>query len=437
MFSRSNSPRNRFAFVLGIAAFGLSALMLMGGTAAAFEGIQGQYAIFYPSIELLYYHTDNLFLTPNNEVDANTFLARPKFRLEIPTDRHYFSLEYIAQYRDIDEFHLDQQFSHFANLKGVFQASPVFRVEIDDNFARGVLEVEEVDPDSELVLGLDPFTKNDARLAFVWEGQRQGANLNFGHHLTNFDRNDPTEANPGPAFLETDILRAGIEYFYKFTPLSSFNIGYRYADNSEDFASNLETEFGDCVGGPCLGVASLDSTSNEVYIGFQGELGRTSTGRIDVGYRSTDFSDITASDFQSLTVDGTFTKAFTRYTKLEVNLHRRESFSNFEDNAYYTGNRISLALTNQPLGRKVFWTIAGGFQRNDYPDPINAGTIAVPDLINREDDIIMARAEVGYFPLTHLNVKVNYRFEDRDSNLPNNAFDYQENAIIFELGLGF
>jgi len=451
MFSSSTRSWSRIVLIMGIVALGVSSLLLTGGTAVAYEGIQGQYAIFYPAVELLYYHTDNLFLTPSNETSADTFLVRVPLKLEIPTDRHYFMLEYVPQFRDIDDFDLQDQWSHFVNLKGSFQGSPSFRVDIVDNFARGVLEVDQVDPDGELYLGLDPFMSNFAGVNFIWEGQRQGANLSLDYFLTDFDRDQPTAGDPAPAFLEQNAFGLGITYFYKFTPLSRFEVGYRYQSSTQDYAIydangdgipdvEIDPITGLCVGGPCLGVPDVDSTSNGVWVGFSGELGRTSTGQIRLGYRSTDYDDsperISTSDFSSLTLDGTFTKAFTRYTKLEINLHRGENFSNFENNSWYTGNRISLALTNQPMGRRVFWTVAGGFQRNDYPDPVDTNFDGEVDT-SRQDDIWMARAEVGYFPITHLNVKLNYRFEDRNSNMPNNGFDYEENAVIFELGLGF
>lgn len=432
MFSSASGSRGRATSVLGLMILGTLALAFMPGSVSGYEGIQGEYAIFYPTVELVYYHTDNLFLQPDNEVDANTFIVRPKFLLEVPTDRHYFSLEYVPQYRDIDEFDLKDEISHFLNIKGVFQGSPIFRVEVEDNFVRGVLETSEFDQNQERFLGLDPFISNNAKLDFIWEGQRQGVDIWLGHSMTDFERDEPTELDPAPAFVETDTFRVGMEYFYKFTPLTSFLVGYQYENIDEDFSKLQEIRDGFCVGGDCLvpGLYKLGSDANNVWVGFDGELGRTTTGTIRVGFRARDYDEnVDASEFGSLFVDGTFTKAFTRFTKLEINLHRSDNVSNFEGNAYYSANRISLALTNQPIGRRVFWSIGGGFQRNNYPDPVGD--------VNREDDILMANAEVGYFPLTHLNVKLNYRFRDRDTNLPNSTFDYEENAIIFQLGLGF
>jgi hypothetical protein len=440
--------------VLLLLALLLGLATLVGeGDAYALEGIQGRYTIFYPSIELLYYHTDNLYLQPDNEVDSNQFVVRPTLWFEVPTDQHYFSISYTPQYRDVEEFDLDDEWSHFVDMEGKFQASPVFRVEMDYSFVYGVLETQEVDPDGELVFGLDPFDKNDLRADFIWEGQKQGADFYAGWFKTSFDRDTPSDANPTPEWLEREHVNVGIEYFYKFTPLSKFFVGFEHVAADHDYTAGWETDpySGHCIGGACLGTMALDADSNKVYFGFQGELGRTSTGRISAGYQDTSYDDIPmywlndptqgmnpfydrVSDYSGLVVDGTFTKGFTRFTKVEVNLRRAENPSNYEGNAFYRANRLGFQLTNQPLGRKVFWSIGGYFQRNSYPDPTDLGGGMMK---HREDDNLVARAEIGYHPLTHLNVKVNFTHQDRDSNMPNRAFDFEENVILFQLGLGY
>lgn len=451
----ASSTRSRGGAALLLMGLVLGLATLLGeGDATALEGIQGKYAIFYPSIELIYYHTDNLYLTPDNEEDSNQFLARPSFWVEIPTDTNYFSFEYTPQYRDVQEVDIPEDFSHFVDLKGKFQGSPTFRVEVTDHFAHGVLETHEVDPDGELAFGWDPFGANTARLDFIWEGQKQGADFYGSWFMTDFDRDEPYSYDPAPEFLEEDTLSVGIEYFYKFTPLSKFIVGYQFSMNSRDYSIDTleyDPNVPIIIGGANLGTDSLDADTNLVQFGFEGELGRTSTGRIMVGYQDTAYDDLPiywlneplygpnpfygrVSDFSGLVADGIFTKGFTRFTKLEVNIHRAENASNYEGNAFYRADRLGFALTNQPLGRKVFWSIGGAFQRNSYPDPTDIG---FGDMRHREDDYLIARAEVGYHPLTHLNVKLNYQYQDRSSNMPANAFDFEENVVLFQVGLGY
>jgi len=447
----ASSLRSRGGSALLLTALLLGLATLFGeGDACALEGIQGKYAIFYPSIELIFYHTDNLYLTPMDEESSNEFLARPQFWVEIPMDQHYFSFKYTPQYRDVEETDLAEDFSHFVDMVGKFQGSPTFRVEVNDNFARGVLETQEVDPDGELVTGWDPFNKNDLRLDFIWEGQKQGADFYGGWMMSEFDRDEPSSDNPSPKFLDQEALRFGIDYFYKFTPLSRFFIGYQFVTNDQDYAvgADYDPQTGYIIGGPNVGALSQDAETNQVRFGFEGELGRTTTGKVWLGYRDTSYDvpeyylDTTlpnpyydmVSDFSNLVADGTLTKGFTRYTKLEINLHRMENPSNFQGNNYYRADRLGLALTNQPLGRKVFWTVGGYFQRNSYPDPVDIG---FGEMKHRQDDYLVARAEVGYHPLTHLNVKLNFQHQDRQSNMPNDGFDFEENVVLFQLGLGY
>ena len=59
------------------------------------------------------------------------------------------------------------------------------------------------------------------------------------------------------------------------------------------------------------------------------------------------------------------------------------------------------------------------------------------DGIKREDDIIQLGGEVGFHPLTHLMFKLNYRYEERDTNLKDDLYDYTDNRILFSVNFGF
>ena len=62
-------------------------LMVCTPGVQAFEGVQGRTGIFTPSVELIYEHTDNLYLVPRGfEESANIFVVRPHFKVEVAPD---------------------------------------------------------------------------------------------------------------------------------------------------------------------------------------------------------------------------------------------------------------------------------------------------------------------------------------------------------------
>ena len=92
--------KTRTAMLSAGAAVVLS--LVASPSARALEGIQGRHAIFYPSLELVYQHDDNYFLTPDNETSADTFIAHAHFAVEVPGSRQYLRVEYEPQYRNVD-----------------------------------------------------------------------------------------------------------------------------------------------------------------------------------------------------------------------------------------------------------------------------------------------------------------------------------------------
>jgi uncharacterized protein (PEP-CTERM system associated) len=90
-------------------------------------------------------------------------------------------------------------------------------------------------------------------------------------------------------------------------------------------------------------------------------------------------------------------------------------------------------FSNQPQGARVAWMVGGGFHRNSYDGETPDGFTGA--LVEREDDVLMVRAEVGYHALEHLSIRLNYRHEERESNVRD--FNYDDNIWIFQVQFGF
>jgi hypothetical protein len=402
-------------------------------SASALEGIQGRHAIFYPSLELVYQHDDNYYLSPTNEVSADTFIAHANFALEVPGSRQYLRLQYSPQYRNVDvnqgsDPDIDDT-SHFFDLQARLKGSSIFSVDIDDSFTLGALEVHDLDDNREFnKAAAETFWSNTLDLGFNWEGSRQGATIGIGRKDSQFDNVDRA-----PTWFELNEMRLRGEYFYKFTPLTQFKVGMAYRDSSQDFTASYQA---------VTGVPTLDSSRSEMYFGFDGELGRTTTGRAHMGFVSLDYDGTVGSrdngDWDGIVLGADVTKSFSRWSKLIFGADRDVNQSAFatsalELNTYYVSNRAAVTFSQQPQGGRVGWSIKGGFQRNTYDTPTDADGTGTA--LEREDDIAHVRAEVGYHPLEHLSFRLNYRYEERDSNF--RSFDYVDNLWIFQVQFGF
>lgn len=432
MFASWSQARRATVVAASVAALGA----LASTPASALEGIQGRTAIFYPSLELVYQHDDNFYLAPTDEVSADSFIAHAHFVLEVPGARQYLRMEYAPQWRNISVGKGSEpdieEISHFWDLDARLKGSSVFGVDIRHDFVVGVLESYALDENREMVnFAADRFTRNDIGLDFKWSGSRQTAIISVGKADTSFD--DDGIDTP---WYELDEWSLGGEYRWKFAPLSNFLVTFRHVDSTNDYTQASQDDF------PGI-LPTLESSSNSLGFGFDGELGRTTTGRAVLGFKTLDFDDSFGftDDWDGITLRADVTKSFSRYTKLIFNAQREANFSGFGEqnaadqyNSYYVSNRVSFTLANQPRGGKVGWELIGQFQRNGYDTPTPTGD-SVGTEKEREDDISRLRAQIGFHPLEHLSFRLNYQWEERESNI--DKFDYTDNIIAIQMLFGF
>ena len=440
MFASSSQVRRALLMTASAAVIGA----LAASPASALEGIQGRHAIFYPSLELVYQHDDNFYLTPDNEIAADTFIAHAHFALEVPGARQYLRVEYQPQYRDVNTnkgpgFSLDNALSHEWNLDARLKGSAVFGVDINQDLTIGSLETYAIDPNRELVITSgEQFLRHNLDVNFKWNGSRQGASILVGKEDSQFDR-----VSKAPAWFELDAWRLGAEYHWKFAPLTRFFVGIKHQDSNQDYTPEFVRITDPDGAGPASGITTLDSTDDQLYMGFDGELGRTTTGRAQIGFDTLNYERTgraAESDWSGVALRADIEKDFSRWTKLKFNAERRPNFSGYGDtpsefNTYYVSNRASFTLDNQPQGGKVGWSLIGQFQRNGYDNATMDTTLPVPVRKDRSDDIARLRAEVGFHPLEHLSFRLNYQWEQRDST--HDHFDYTDNLVIFQVQFGF
>jgi len=342
-------------------------------------------------------------------------------------------MEYAPQYRSVNvqrrvgdpPFSLSDNLTHFWTLGARLKGSSIFGVDIDQAFTKGSLEGYELDPNvAELIRNnKEGFWHHDLGINFKWDGSKQGAQISVGKEDSAFD-----SRVTAPAWFELNSWRMGTQYHYRFAPLSSFLLGYNYTHNDQDFTVKaIQNGLPDSVG----------SVQHEVYFGFKGELGRTTTGSANVGFKALNYDSIAGNnaDWQGFTARADVTKSFSRWTKLIFNAERTPNLAAWsgsstldDSNTYYISNRASFTLANQPQGSRVGWTVIGQFQRNGW-DNAAAGDP------KRSDDLVRLRGEIGFHPLEHLSFRLNFEHKDSDSNI--NAYDFVDNLVIFQVQFGF
>lgn len=431
MFASWNKARGAALVAAAAATF-----VALVPPAHALEGVQGRHAIFYPSLELVYQHDDNFYLLPDEERSADTFIAHAHFAVEVPGARQFVRFEYHPQWRsvDVNERTGDPRYNgdkvtHFWDLDAKLKGSSIFGVDIRQRFMMGALEGYRLDPNvGELIRDNgEGFWSHDLGLDFKWEGSKQGVKIMLGKEDSAFD-----DLDKAPDWFEINAWDLGARYNYKFAPLTSFVAGYRYTANDQQYAQRW-------VGTDRLGV---NSTENEVWLGVDGEMGRTTTGSASAGFHTLNYDSSVSenADYEGFTVRADVTKSFSRWTKLICNVERAPNFSGYvasvsptpgidDENFYYVSNRISFTLDNQPQGARVGWSLIGQFQRNGW-DVAESSTGK-----EREDDVLRLRAEVGFHPLEHLSFRLNVEHKDSDSN--HDDFDFVDNLVILQLQFGF
>ena len=428
-----------FVFSLGMGVAGQGVL--------ADEGNVG--FTFYPSVEAVYIHDDNFFLAPEDdvigpgEVSADTWLLRPRLAFEAAGRRGFFSFAYMPQYREVDgversdlggvRFSLEEDVTHFVDITGRYRAPNGFSFSITENFVKGVLETTHVDPNRELFFGDDPFVSSRTEVRFDYDRRRAGGGIILRLDVMDFDRD-----RIGASFFDSETYGARFEGRYHMTPLTTLTMFYEHIEMEQDFYA-----------GTTQVVRGRESDRDTFGFAFDGELSRTITGVLTIAFSSSDFGRSVNSDFSGLRVNALVTKAFTLNTKLALEVERSENLSNFIDpvadngSNFYVANRATLTLGSQ-ASRNVFWTLAGGYQENDYPDrrTFDFNLDGITDFsVFREDEIVSGRAEIGFHTARErLTIKLNYRYEERDSNVQDSAgievFDYTDNQFLFQIAFG-
>jgi len=423
-------------------------LILILASVASFagDGIPVGNAVFYPAVEAVYTHTDNLFLLDESMIGGGVgdsfWTIRPSIGIELPLEQSYVRFDLAYQYKDYQDFQLDEHNAWFGSLVTDFKFSNGASLYFKDHYVRAVQEVNQFDPGYEATFNNTPFNRNFAQLGFsIPVNKLNTLGFEISHNMVNFS-SDGTDQ----AFYDYSQLAANANWKYHYNANNSILAEYTYTDSNQD-----DVAYGD--GMSHLPVLDRDYKSHELMVGWEGSYTARVSGTAKIGYEEMNF-DNGYDDFSGFVGEAGLGIKFSEFFRGDLNLFRRASQSAFNVNNYYTSSGGEFQVEHQ-VTRYFFWSAGALFQKNKYPETavgdVNGDGYLDSPLyllpwtgLDRHDDISRARAEVGFHFTQQVSLRVNYQYEDRNSNVAYwdattvyHPFTYTENRFAFQLQLGW
>lgn len=419
--------------------------MAMSTSLFAGDGIPMGDAVFYPSVEAIYSHTDNLYMedksVPGGTFSDSYWAIRPTLGFEFPFKQSYIRMDLGYQYKDYDHYDLDNHNTWWFGFDSQFKFSNGSALTLKENFLQGVQELQKVDPGYEATFGATKFNYNEFRLAYDFNLNQRNAMGVYGiWNVADFkDKTDTVQP-----FYGYDQLGLGLNWKYHLNARNNFLAQYEYISSKPKNSYSTIWFYTDPY---------KKYNSNELMVGWEGSTSKMFSGFAKAGYRKMAFTQNNYADFSGLVVDAGLKFNFTDLFKMDLNLYRKPYQSAYNVNNYYVTEGVQAQL-HQQVTRYFFWTAGYMYQQNAYPNQTQAEiyTGIVTDPVDwytqgqrRRDNISRLFGELGFHVTRQVSMRVNYQHEDRDSNINYwdangihmHPYSYQEDRFTFQAKLGW
>ncbi|MCI4397757.1 MAG: outer membrane beta-barrel protein [Acidobacteria bacterium] len=421
-------------------------LAVVGVAAYAGDGIPMGNAIFYPSVEAVYTHTDNLFLLdknePGGEFSDSFWLIRPTLGFELPMKESYVKFNLSYQYKDYDKYQISTHDAWFADFDSKWAFSNGGDIYFRNHYVRGVTEVNQFDPNYEATFGNARFDHDYAQLGVELPINKLNTlGIEAGYNYVDFSNSDESYI----PFYGYEQWMGTLRWKYHYSPESSWIFEYNYTD-SKPRSNALDYTL----------MTTLDKkyTANTFMFGWEGSLAHRLSGFAKAGFEEMRFDNNNYSDYSGFVAEAGLGMQFAEFVRGDLNIYRRASQSAFNVNNYYTATGAEFQIHHQ-VTKYFFWAAGYMYQENRYPDAIKAdvnGDGFVDALLylwtagqDRKDKISRARGEIGFHFTQQLSLRLNYQYEDRNSNvsyvdtlgISHKPYSYTENRFAFQMQLGW
>lgn len=414
------------------------------------EGIPWGNAYFKPSVELVYTHSDNIFLTDESmgEILQDSFwMVRPQIAIEFPFENSYVNLQVQYEYKDYEDYDLVNHGTWFGVLDSQFKFSNGSTLGINDHYVYGVQQVSQFDPDMEATWNVTRFQRNLAEVKYeIPVSALNTLGFFINHNEVNFKEDHESGVLPFFSFVQKG---GGLTWKYHYQPLASMILEYEHVRSTPTNDNYLNSPIG-------WSTTEKNYDADRISVGWEGNAQRKLSGFAKIGYQRMEFDDHTLEsfdDFKGIVADAGLTYKLAEFSDLNAVLFRHANQSAFNVNNYYTSVGADLRLHHQ-FNRHLFATVGGKYQVNDYPEAVMAeipGYFAGISMFHyltgqhRNDDIALFLAELGYHFSSRVSMRFNYQYEDRDSNLnyvdifhiERKPYSYNENRFLLQIQMGW
>lgn len=352
-------------------------------------------------------YDDNIYRTPDNEVDSFLFHIRPRFQWEALQGPNRYTVNYQAEAGFYSEGSDDNYFDQVLSAQAAFSPDIRHNFNIDGEIASshdpfGVERTEgeerdDQDPDKWLSWRLG------GRYLFGAPEARGNLELRGGYYRKEYTNNE-NETN----FLDFRNINLGTSFFYRVAPATRAVI-------SADF---VDTKYDDDLGG----TNNRDAQTYRLRGGITWLATAKTSGELLGGYYWTEYDDPDRNNSEGF--DWRINVNWLPRTYSTVTLTSGLEFveGNTVDTDTIETRDIGLSWQHQWQDR---------LSSNVFVDYINADHQG----IDRKDDIWEFGASLNYSLGRNYELSGGYRYTDRDSN--EDEFDFSRNILFVDFNAEF
>jgi len=280
-----------------------------------------------------------------------------------------------------------------------------WRIGISDQFHRGTIETQVLDPGREYFFDIARFKRNHASLS-LRSATESSLDFGLGGSLTT--ESVDTEG----AYFSNERREANASLRYEMGLARWLTLAYGFEQVPPPETRPL-----------------TEMLAHTLAAGIDGELTRLLTATISLGYRREEHPSgpMAGRSFRGFTYSGQLRRDFAGNTVLTLRASRTTHLSAFEQNAFYVANALGSSLT-LPLPWALQLIGGASYQRNSYRLP--ATGLSEP----RHDRLFGWTAGLGRSLTRWSHLRADYNWDDRRSNVP--GLSARTHAFVVQLGLG-
>jgi hypothetical protein len=369
------------------------------------EGLQIGLLTLRPFVSAVYVDAANALLDTATPLADRYYEVRPQVAAEMPLGTGRLRGDYEARLREGSRFALvEGSTTHLANVSFELPLGPNILSRAAGHLSRGVLETNEVDPGREYFFQLGRYERYDVSAGLrVQTGSRFDLDLSGSHYAV--------DVADGAGFFDYEGFSAGAGLGVELGPRVRAVLGYGY-DEIPSATARAE--------------ARMQAHSGTISL--QGEVLPLVTGYVTAGYRDqrNPGAGPGGTRYRGVSASARVLKEFSRSTTLQVTAARTTPPSAFESNGFFVATSI-LGELNLALPLSFVALAGGGYHHNAYR--VVSAEIGVP----REDRIATWMAGLGRSVTDWVVLRVDYRYEQRESNL--DRFDTDGHAFTAQIGV--